>query len=47
MYVYMYVDILELSEFLSPDVGICQTNTRMGMLKEIDLKMTLGMVEKR
>ena len=39
------VDILELSEFPWPGVGIFHTSMGLGqrMVKEIDLKMTQGM----
>ena len=43
------VDILELSESPWPAVGIFHTSMRLGrqMVKELDLKLTLGMTERR
>ena len=39
------VDILELSMFPCHGVGICHTS--IGMVKDLDLKLTLGMAERR
>ena len=43
------VDILELSESPGPGVGICCTSIGLGlrMVMELDLKVTLGMAERR
>ena len=43
------VDILELSRFPCRGVGICQISIErvLMMAKEINLKLTLGMVERR
>ena len=42
------VDILELSESTLPGVGIFHTSKGLGrrMVKELDLKLTLGMAER-
>ena len=43
------VDILELGEFLGPIVGIYHTSMGLvrRMVKELDLKLTLGMAGRR
>ena len=43
------VDILELSAFPWPGVGICHTSRRLGrcMGKEFNQKVTLGLAERR
>ena len=43
------VDILELSRFACRGVGLCHTSIGLGlvMVKEIDMKLTLGMAERR
>ena len=43
------VDILELSESPCSSVGICSTRMGLGrrMAKELDLKLTLGLTERR
>ena len=42
-------DILELSESSCSGVGICCTSMGLGqqMVKELDLKLTLGLTERR
>ena len=41
------MNILELSEFVCPGVGICHTSMEPGlrMVNALDLKLTLGMAE--
>ena len=42
------VDILELSKFPCRGVGICHTSIGLVLvMKEIDLKLTMGMAERR
>ena len=43
------MDILELSWFPWPGVGICDLSIGLGLLmaKELALKLTLGMAERR
>ena len=43
------VDILELSQFPCPGVGISHSSMRLGLItaKELNLKLTLGMAETR
>ena len=42
-------DILELSRFPCHGVGICRTSIGLALMmtEEVDLKLTLGMVERR
>ena len=43
------VDILELSRFPCPGVGLCHTSIGLGRrrVKDLKLKLTLGMAERR
>ena len=43
------VDIPALSRFPGPGVGICHNIIELGlmMVKELDIKLTLGMAERR
>ena len=43
------MNILKLSGFPCPGIGLCHSNIGRGlmMVKELDLKLTLGMAERR